>query len=186
MDFGTNYRKENSRECRKSYLKSSSHSPGIFTVKRVRKRPKIIGISVMVETEGVSTALSVILSRFRNLARVCYYDNGCNMDRSIVLRIPWINDERIVACDRFHYKARKCNSIYDPDSYVSCKGHFTPGAESVNQLWTFSKSYMRFLRPDNVMTFLAAIFINIRACVRDSTAKSDITTKQFSDFVRNK
>ena len=188
LDFGTNSRKQNVRECRKSYLKSDSHSPGIFTVQCVCKRPKLIGISVMVETEGVSTALSVLLSHFRNLPRVCYYDNGCNIDSSIVLRIPLVNDEFIVACDRFHYKAHKCYSIYDPDSYVSCKGHVTSGAESVNQLWTFSKSRMRFLRPENFMPFLAAraIFLNVRACIRDSTGKSDITTKQFKDFLGNK
>ena len=110
------------------------------------------------------------------------------MASSIVLRIPWVKDECTVACDRFHYKAHKFNSIYDSDSYVSCKGHVTSGAESVNQLWTFSNTYMRLLSPDNVMPFLAAraIFINVTACIRDSAGKSDITTKQFRDFVRNK
>ena len=74
LDFGTNSRKENARECRKSYLKSDSHSSGIFNVQCLCKRPKLIGISMMVETKGVSTA-SVPLSRFRNLPRVCFYDN---------------------------------------------------------------------------------------------------------------
>ena len=89
---------------------------------------------------------------------------------------------------RFYCKGHKCNSICDPDSYLSCKGHVTCGAESVNQPWTFSKLHVRFPRPENVMPFLsaAAILFNIKACIRYSTDKSDITTMQFKDFVRNK
>lgn len=142
----------------------------------------------MTETEGTSTALSVLLSRFEYLPRVCYYDDGCNMARSIILRVPWVNNTCIVACDRFHYKGHKCNTICDPESYLSCGHHATSSAESVNQLWTFSKSHLRFLRPDNLMPFLAvrSVFINIKACVREKTGKSDISSLEFRSFVRAK
>ena len=78
------------------------------------------------------------------------------MARSIVLRIPRVNDECIVACDRFYYKVHKRNSIYEPDSYLSYKGHVTSGSESVNQLWTSSRYHMRFLRSGNILQFLSA------------------------------
>ncbi len=110
----------------------------------------------MTEAEGVRTALSVLLSRFAILLRVCHYDAGCNTARPIVLRVPWANDDCVVACDRFHYNAQTCNSISDPERYLSCGNHATSGAESVNQHWSFSESHLRFLGPDNLMSFLAA------------------------------
>ena len=166
--FGNSSRKENARSCKKNYSKSDSHSPGIFTVQCVCSNPKLLGVSVMRECERVSTALSVLLSRFKKLPRVCYYDNACNMSRSITLRFPWVFDESMVVCDRFHYHGHTCNSVCDPDNYLSCAQHSTSGAESMNHLWNFSKSHLRFLRPDNLMPFLAlrAIFLNVRASIR--------------------
>jgi len=179
---------ENARSCRKHYTKSESHSPGIFTVQCVCSHPKLIGISVMQECEGVSTALSVLLARFRRLPRVCYYDNACNMSKSIILRCPWVNDDCIIVCDRFHYHGHTCNSIWDPSNYPSCRNHATSGAEAINHVWNFSKSHLRFLRPDNMMPFLAAraVFVNIRASIREFNGKTDINAKQFRYFVRNK
>jgi len=188
LDFGSSSRKENARSCRKLYTKSESHSPGIFTVQCVCSHPKLIGVSVMSECEGVSTALSVLLSRFRRLPRVCYYDNACNMARSIILRCPWVNDDCTVVCDRFHYHGHTCNSVWDPSNYPSCTEHATSGAEAMNHVWNFSKSHLRFLRPDNMIPFLAtrAVFVNVRACIRETTGKVDINAKQFRTFVRNK
>jgi len=165
IKFGASAHTENGRSCRKNYNKSDSHSPGIFTVQFVCRYPKLIGLSVMMECEGVSTAMSALLSRFKRLPRVCYYDNACNMAKSIILRVPWVNDDCLVVCDRFHYRGHKCNSIYDPNSYYRCTPHATSGAEAVNHLWNFSKAHLRFLRPDNMMLFLAirAVFLNVRA-----------------------
>ena len=103
--------------------------------------------------KGVNTALSVLLLLFRNLPRVCYYDNACNMLRSIFLGVPWINGDCLIACDRFLYRGRTCNSIRDPGSYRSYDGHGTSGAESENQLLNFSKSHLPFLHPYKVMPF---------------------------------
>ena len=58
--FGDSSKKENSRSCRKNHVKSDSHRPGIFTVQCVCRYTKLIGLSVMQECEGVSTALSVL------------------------------------------------------------------------------------------------------------------------------
>lgn len=188
MNFGDSSRKENARSCRKNYVKSDTHSPGIFTVHCVCRNPKLIGISVMRECEGVSTALSVLLSRFRKLPQVCYYDNACNMNRSITLRCPWVYDDCIIVCDRFHYYGHTCNSVCDPGSYLACDDHATSGAESMNHLWNFSKSHLRFLRSDNLMPFLAvrAIFLNVRASIRQQNRKQDISAKDFRFFVQGK
>ena len=185
-DFGRVARKENGRSCRKMYTKSDSHTPGIFTVHCICSKPKLLGISVMTEMEGVSTALSVLLSRFRILPRVCYYDNACNLAHSVILRVPWLNNACTVLCDRFHYKVHNCNSICDPDSYSHCADHAASGAESLNHLWNFSKSHLRFLRPDNLMPFLTAraVFLNVRTSILERTGKSDINLKQFREFRR--
>ena len=86
MMFGNTSRKENSRSCRKNYVKPDSRSPGIFTVQCVCRHHKLIGVPVMGECEGLSSALPALLSRFKVLLRVCLYDNSCNMSRSITLR----------------------------------------------------------------------------------------------------
>ena len=137
--------------CPKSYRASESHSRGIFTVQCYCRYPKILRLSVMSECEGVSTAISVLLSRFKHLPRACYYDNACNMLRSIDLRLPWINETCLIVCDRFHYKGHTCNSVCDPDSYLSCSNHLTSAAESLNNLWNFSKSHFRHLKGENMM-----------------------------------
>lgn len=170
LDFGTSAKRENARFCRENYLKSESDTLGIFTVQCVCSHPKVIGISDMRECEGVSTALSVLLSRFKKLPRVCYYDNACNMGKSITLRFSRVYDEFTVLRDRFHYGSDTCNSVCDPDSYISCESHSTSGAESINRLWNFSKSHIRFLRPYNLMPLLAlrSIFLNVRSCVEES------------------
>ncbi len=102
VDFGISSRTENKAGCRKFYSKSDSHSPGMFTVQCFCQYPKLLGLSVMSDGEGVSTALSVLLSRFKKLSRVCYYDNTCNMARSVAIRLQWINESCLIVCDRFH------------------------------------------------------------------------------------
>ena len=135
LDFGQDGKDENSKHCRKNYKKSETHSPEIFTVQCVCQYPKVVGASVMLEMESVSTALSSLLSRFKHLPRICYYDNACNMLKSVILRVPWVNNKRFIFCDRFYYKSHTCSSVCDPDSSISCSEHATSGAESVNNLW---------------------------------------------------
>lgn len=123
--------------CRQNYIKG--HSPGIFTVLCTCRHPILIGFSVMLQNEGISTALSVLLSRLQRLPRVCYYDNSCNMMRTATLMTPWVARKCLIVCDRFHYRQHSCNSVHDPDSYASCKNHASSGAESVKNLFSFSR-----------------------------------------------
>lgn len=100
VSFGLSSRMENAAICKKNYRKSDSHSPGIFTVQCVCRYPKLIGLSVMKECESVSTAMSILLSRFKNLPRATYYDNACNLSKSVLLRFPWINDETLITLQK--------------------------------------------------------------------------------------
>ena len=67
-----------------------------------------------------SNSTFVLLSRFRPLLEVCYYDNACSMLKSIILRTLWVNDECLIVCDVFHYREHSRNSICDPGSYMQC------------------------------------------------------------------
>ena len=138
--------------------------------------PKLLVLSVMSECEGFNRAISVLLSRFKNLPRVCYYDNACNMLRSIAIRLSWINDKCLIVCDRFHYKGHIWNSVCDPDSYLSRSNHLNSSAESLNSLWNLSKSQIRNLNGKNMMAFLSirSVFTNLRTVVRKSRKRIDI------------
>ena len=175
--FGSTARSENTAGCKKNYRKSDHHSQGIFTVQCCCRYPKLLGISVMSECEEVGTAFSVLLSRFKKLPRVCYYDNACNMLRSNSIRAPWVNESCLVACGRFHYKGHTCNSVYNPDSYTS-------GAKSLNHTWNFSKSHVRYLNGDNMMVYSAcrAVFINLRIIVRQSVRQCDTENINVREF----
>ena len=129
MSFVSSSRIEKSIKCRKSYRKSGLHSPGIFTVQCVSRYLKLFDFSVMNEFESVSTAMSILLSRFKHLAMAKYYDNGCNLSKSVLLRFQSIDDGTIIMNDRFHNRSHKCNTATDSDNYAICKSHHTLGAE---------------------------------------------------------
>ena len=84
ITFVGSSRLENVARYKKNYSQSDSHSPGIFTVQCVCRYPKLIGLSVMNEFESVSTAMSILLSRFKYLPRATYYDNGCKFSVATV------------------------------------------------------------------------------------------------------
>ena len=117
ISFGITSKRENSENCMKNCKASESHSPGMFTVHCVCRIPNSIGISLTKEFEGTSTALSILLSRFKTLPKICYYDGSCNLAKSVILRTPLVYGECLIASDRFHYRAHKFNIVFDPDSY---------------------------------------------------------------------
>ena len=104
MNFGQASPKENNRSCRKNYVKSESRSLGILTVQCVSRYPKLIGVSVIRECEGMSTPLSILRSKFKTLLQVCFYDKAYNMSRLITLRFLWMYEYCITVFDRFHYQ----------------------------------------------------------------------------------
>ena len=135
--------------------------------------------------ESTITVFSVPISRFRALPKICYGDNNCNLAKSVMLRTPWINDTCLIFSDRFDNWGHKCNILFDPDSCESTIFHSTSGAESINQMWNFSKSHIRFLIPESLIPFLTirAIFIDIRACIREKYNIQDIDDMNFTNFI---
>lgn len=123
----------------------------------------------------------------RTLSLVCYYENACNMSRSIVSLCPWINDEFVIVCDRFQYHGHTCNSICDPNSYSSSSKH-SAWVQRQLIICGLSKSYLKFLCPDYLITFLAApaVYINVRASVREELKKSDIFGIEFRNYIKRK
>ena len=103
------------------------------------------------------------------------------MGRSIILLVPWVNDECNVIYDRFDYKGHICNSIWDPDSYYSCSSHATFGAESINGLLALTKAHLGYLNPNNFIPlfFIRAIYINIRSMVRQEKGRQGINDIEF-------
>ena len=108
-------------------LLADSHSSGIFTEQCSCKFSQILGISVMLECEGISIALSVILSRFKLLPCVCCHENACIILQSINVRVLRVNE-------KYYYKSHTCKSVCDLDSYLSCTQHNTSGTEFINQI----------------------------------------------------
>ena len=172
---------------RKNYRASSSHSSRMFTVQCAFRHPKLIVISVMDECDGISTSMSILVPRFKELSAVCYYDDACNFRKSIILRTPWINESCKIACDRFHYHSHKRNVVCDPDIYISCSRHQKSSAESINQRWNLSKSYIRFLGSKSLMPFLAirAIFINISALIYEKYETHDIDEAHYRKILKD-
>ncbi len=70
ISFRSNSQVENARTCRKKYRKSDTNTPGIFTAQCVCSKPKMLGTEIVNATDGTSTALTVLLSRFRILQRL--------------------------------------------------------------------------------------------------------------------
>ena len=105
----------------------------------------------MMEFERVSTAQSILFSRFATFPKTCYCDNAYNMGRSIILRAPWFNDKCNIICDRFPCKVHICNSVWDPGSDHSCSIYTSYGAESINRLWSLTKAHLRYLNPNNLV-----------------------------------
>ena len=141
----------------------------------------------MMECLGMSTAFSILLSRFEKFPKTCYYGNAC-MGRSIILRVPWVNDEYNVIYDRFDYKGHIFNSVWDPDSYYSCSSHANFVAESIDSLWALTKAHLGYLNPNNLIPFfiIRAVYISIRSMMQQEKGRQDINDIEFFDFVREK
>ena len=141
----------------------------------------------MESTEGVSTAFSVLLSRFKHLPIIVYYDNACNASVSAAIRAPWIAEHTKFFVDRFHYKAHKCNSVHDSNCYPMCDKMHSSNAESLNRTWSTSKSHVRFLTPANLMSFVAirAAFTNFKSFLRQFTGRHDVEDADLLKFVQD-
>jgi len=141
----------------------------------------------MTRAESTSLALSSILSHLSVPPRVLYYDNGCNLFASTLLRFPWLLHQCRIVVDRFHYKSHKCCAFFDPGSYHVLDTHRSTKAESFNARIARSVHHMRYLRGDNLIPFLQIRFalLNLAALYQQKYGKSDMEDEDISSFCRD-
>ena len=163
-------------DCTKNYKNGLSHSPGTFTVQRICSRPKIFGIVFMDASEGLSSAMSAVLSRFVHISKVVYYDKGYNLAKSIALRCTWVLENAKIVCDRFHYKSLNCATSFGSDSYPAFDGRNSSNAEANNAQWVDSKSLIRYLNEENFVPFLTpkATMLSLRAFYKEQCKRADV------------
>lgn len=166
-------------DCLKDYRYNRSHSPGLFTVVCSCKHPKLLGASIMDEAESLSTAINALFTRFNPLPQTVFYDNACNLTKSVGLRFRWMFEDTLFVCDRFHYTGHRCSSLFDPDIYESCDKVPTSGAEALNRQWKPSRTHIRFLSADNLVPFVYVrmFFLNLRAKMRERCKGVDVENR---------
>ena len=114
LDFKEDGLDKNAKLCRKKYKNSGTHSPGIFTVQYLCRYSKLNGISVMLEMEVLITAFSSFLPSFKSLTRIYNYYIDCNMLKSVIIHVAWINNQCFIVCDYFitdHTDAVQCRTL---------------------------------------------------------------------------
>lgn len=111
---------------------------------------------------------SAVISWFKELPRVAFYDNTCNLAWSVSLQFAWVMNQKRILCHRFHYRALRCSPELYPDSYADFNHLLTIGAESLNRQWASSSTNIAYLAGDNLIPFLysMAVFIDLRSHLR--------------------
>lgn len=122
------------------------------------------------------------------LPPITFYDNACNLTKSVNLRVHWVKEKTLFLCDRFHYRTHKCSSIFDPDVYRQCDNLSTSGAESLNRQFSASRRHVRFLAGENLVPFIyvRSLFLNIRAHLRDKYQQADVEDSDLISFANTK
>ena len=142
----------------------------------------------MEECEGIITAMSVLVSRFKHLPRGTYNDNASNLAKSIILRFTWIDEGKILLSDRFHYRGQNRNTVTEPESYQLFKDYRNSEAESINQTWNLSRKHIRYLSPKNVMPYLAirSVLFKKKRSVRKKHRTQNIDDSLFEFYIKEK
>ena len=153
-------------ECQKQYVKSKRFTPGILTVQCCCDRPQLIGYIVMVRAESTALALTSVLTNFGIPPRVVYYDNGCNLVKSILTRAPWLLHVSKFVVDRFHFKSHTCSEIFDPDAYHLMDTDVTTTAESINARLEKTVPYLRYVSGENFIPYLNIRFALLNIATR--------------------
>lgn len=153
-------------DCNKLYVKSKRFTPGILTVQCCCNKPQLLGYIVMTRAESTGLALTSMLTNFQVPPRVVYYDNACNLVRSVITRVPWLMHLSKFMVDRFHYKSHTCSEIFDPDSYYSMGQDKSTTAESINARIEKSVPYLRFLKAENLIPHLNLRFALLNVTTR--------------------
>lgn len=172
--------------CSKKYPRSTRFSPGIMTVLCCCSRPKVLGYVVLTRAESTACALSTVLTHFQVPPKTVYYDNGCNMMSSALLRVPWLLHMTRIVIDRFHFKSHTCSAFHDANMYPSMDSDRTTSAESVNARIGRALPYMRYIGGDNFVPFLKVRFalLNLSTEFRNKHNVQDIEDDDLHKFCR--
>lgn len=178
------FKSQDRQNCSKQYKSSKSHSPGLLTVQCACDSPKLIGFVIMTQAESTALALSSILTHFRVPPRAVFYDNACNLFTSVMIRVPWLLGVTRLTVDRFHYKSHKCCAYFSPDSYRQFDLQRTETAESINARIKQSLASTRYLKADNLISFLRVRFalINLSACFQQTYNRTDVEDEDLTQF----
>ena len=174
-------------DCNKLYVASKRFTPGILTVQCCCDKPQLLGYIVMVRCESTALALTSILTNFQVPPRVVYYDNGCNLVRSVLTRAPWLMHTTKFVVDRFHFKSHTCCIYYDPDSYPWMDEDRSTTAESINARIEKTVPFIRYVKGENLIPFLNIRFalLNIATRYRRQYATDDLEDADLWQFFRN-
>jgi len=176
-------RKE-THQCTKKYTDSQSHTHGLLIVMCVCAHPKLIGYIVMTRSESTALALSSVIMHFPVPPRTIYYDNGCNMAASVLLRMPWLLVMSFITVDRFHYKGHLCNARFDATRFPQLDDHRTSAAESINSNIKRALFHIRYLRGENLVTYLNVFFalLNLQTILSLTCGRRDIEDENLQGF----
>jgi len=176
-------RKE-THQCTKKYTAAQSHTHGLLIVMCVCPNPKLIGYIVMTRSESTALALSSAIMHFPIPPRTIYYDNGCNMAASVLLRLPFLLLIAFIIVDRFHYKGHLCNARFDANRFPQLDGHRTSSAESFNSSIKRALFHVRFLQGANLVVYLNVFFalLNLQTALCEETGRRDIEDEDLQQF----
>ena len=174
-------------DCNKQYVRSKRFSPGILTVQCCCDKPQLLGYIIMVRAESTALALTSVLTHFQVPPRVVYYDNACNLAKSVLTRAPWLLHCTKFVVDRFHFKNHTCSELYDPDSYFAMDLDRTTTAESFNARLEKSVPYLRFVKADNLIPHLSIRFalLNVATRFRRKYRVQDLEDKDIWEFFKD-
>ena len=173
-------------DCNKLYVASKKFSPGVLTIQCCCETPQLLGYVVMIRAESTSLALNSMLTHFQIPPRVVYYDNACNLAKSVMLRAPWLLHLSKFIVDRFHYKGHTCCELYDAESYDCMDVDRTTTAESFNARLEKSVPYLRFVKAENLIPQLNIRFalLNIASRYRRRFRTDDLEDCDLWEFFR--
>lgn len=170
--------------CNKFYPTSKRFTNGVLTVQCCCPYPKLLGFVILQQPESTAMALTSILTHFSIPPANIFYDNGCNLYASTVLRTPWLLHLSNIYVDRFHYRTHKCASLFDASTYLHLDSCHTSSAESFNSRLKSVIGFVRYLKGTNYMTFLRARFamLNLAVMFRSQLNKPDLEDHTLQNF----
>lgn len=146
------------KDCTKKYYTSRPNMTSFISVQCPCVHPKIIGFTLIREVETLGMAISIVLGFLNIPPRTLWYDNGCNLYYSALLRTPFLLRMCNIIVDRFHFKGHTCSNHYNADRYESLVEQRSVAAEVLNSVLEKSAGFIRYLNGRNIKPYLQIMF----------------------------